>query len=752
MTQENRPLVFPVFLHLQTESHAIEYVALYTCVACLRKRSEVIQLSKTKGKSLMLGNEAVARAAYEAGVVVATAYPGTPSTEITENIAKYPQIYCEWSPNEKVALEVAIGAAFTGARAMCSMKHVGLNVAADPLFTASYTGIGSGGGLVVMVADDPGMHSSQNEQDSRLYGLAAKIPVLEPSDSQECLDFVKEAFRISEEYDTPVMVRLTTRVSHSRSLVGEGEREERAPSGFKKDIGKYVMMPAMARRRHAAVEARMRRLEAFAEETWLNRVERVGEEAGAGNGSSDGPGGPASSASPGGPDGPGGFGVLTSGLPYQYAIEALEGAMEARASGGVPVLKLGLAHPLPRKRILNFAKDNGRLLVVEELSPFIENFAAAAIGSDAAPCAAVSSGSGMRPRIVGKELLPAVGELSAKILQDALFAFAQTPAPEAAQAPSKEAAPAPEAAQAPSAKSAPVPLPAPQPAPGPLPARPPVLCPGCPHRGVFYVLKRLKLTVCGDIGCYTLGAMPPLEALDTCVCMGAAIGVAHGMEKALGAGQAQKTVAVIGDSTFIHSGITGLLDIVYNKGCATVLILDNSITGMTGHQQNPATGRTIRGEETARLDLVKLCGALGVPNVRVVDAFDVAALEAAVKEETQRAEPSAIIVRRPCALLKEYKPELAYARINPAKCTRCKRCMGISCAAISVQEKTMVIDAALCVRCGLCARVCAFNAIETAPAAPTSPPPVALTPPAAPLPSAEPTPPADGLPPERSAQ
>jgi indolepyruvate ferredoxin oxidoreductase alpha subunit len=608
----------------------------------------------------MLGNEAVARAAYESGVTVATAYPGTPSTEITENIAKYKEIYCEWSPNEKVALEVAIGAAIGGARAICSMKHVGLNVAADPLFTASYTGIN--GGLVVMVADDPGMHSSQNEQDSRYYGLSAKLPVLEPSDSQECLDFVKQAFSISEEFDTPVIVRLTTRTAHSRSIVRTSERQEAPLKDYVKNPGKYVMMPAMARSRLIEVEKRMRLLEQYSETTGLNRVIYPK------TGNADGLKGTQSISSemrsgdecarekPK-------FGVITSGISYNYTMEA---GVDA------PVLKLGMTHPLPAGLIGKFSEGLEEVYIIEELSPFIEDYAKK-IGINA----------------VGKELLPAVGELTAAQVRekvkgriDQKFGAENT----------TEAAAVVE-----------------QPKPV-LPQRPPVLCPGCPHRGVFYVLKKMKLNVTGDIGCYTLGALPPLEAIDTCVCMGASISVAHGMDKARGRDFSKKTVAVIGDSTFIHSGITPLIDIVYNKGTTTTLILDNDITGMTGHQQNPSTGYTIRDEETVKTDLVKLCEALGVPSVRMADPFDVVGLERILKEELTKDCASVVVIKRPCALLKSYMPE-AEVRIDPDKCTSCKQCMKISCAAIVDKDGKMTINDALCVRCGLCSRICKFDAI-----------------------------------------
>ena len=575
-------------------------------------------------KKLMLGNEAVARGAFEAGVTVATAYPGTPSTEITENIAKYEDVYSEWSPNEKVALEVAIGASVAGARAICSMKHVGLNVAADPLFPVSYTGVN--GGLVIMVADDPGMHSSQNEQDSRLYAKSSKVPMLEPSDSQECKDFVKEAFEISEKFDCPVIVRLTTRIAHSQSVVELGERVEYKLKEYKKDFNKYVMMPGMARKRHVEVEKRMAALKEYADATGLNRIEW---------GSKD-------------------VGVVTSGIAYQYAKEAF---------GGVSYLKLGMVYPLPEKLISEFAKQVKTLYVIEELEPFIEE--------------QIRS---MGIEVKGKELLPAIGEYSVRLIKEKILGEKPrnfTPLEDN------------------------------------IPVRPPVMCPGCPHRGVYYVLKKLKLTVTGDIGCYTLGALPPTESMDTCVCMGASVGMALGMEKARGKDFAKKTVAVIGDSTFVHSGITGLIDVVYNKGNSTVIILDNSITGMTGHQHNPTTGYTIKGEPTKQVDLVKLANAIGIDRVRVADPFDIKEFEKIVKEEVQAEEPSLIISQRPCALLKHVKFE-GLLRINKERCKRCKLCLTVGCPAIVDKGDFIEVNEALCVGCRLCTKVCRFEAFEKA--------------------------------------
>ena len=572
-------------------------------------------------KKLMLGNAAISRGAYEAGVSVVASYPGTPSTEITENIVKYDEIYVEWSPNEKVAAEVAIGASIGGARSMSCMKHVGLNVMADPVFTASYTGVN--GGLVLCVADDPGMHSSQNEQDSRHYARASKIPMLEPSDSQECKDFTVLAYEISEKYDTPVFIRLSTRVSHSQSLVETCERKAYELKPYEKDPAKYVMMPGFAKKRHVVVEERTAALSEFAGTDAVNKKEMNGSE----------------------------IGVITSGISYMYAKEAL--------GESVNYLKLGMAWPLNEKLIKDFAAECKTVYVIEELDPFIED-----------------SCKAMGIPVIGKEKFTLLGEYTPNMIKKAIFGE------EGAEFNAIEEN---------------------------LPMRPPVMCAGCPHRGTFYVLKKLGLTVSGDIGCYTLGAVAPLASVDTTICMGASVSGAHGMAKARGAEFNKKLVSVIGDSTFIHSGITGLIDIVYNKGNNTVIILDNSITGMTGHQDNPTTGYTIRGEETKQVNLIALCKAVGVEHVVVADPFDVKGFEKVVKEEVERDEPSVIIAQRPCALLKKFK-YTGSCHINE-NCRNCKLCMKLGCPAISVKGDKVTIDANQCNGCGLCVNVCPFGAI-----------------------------------------
>ena len=576
-------------------------------------------------KQLLLGNAAVARGAYEAGVRFVSSYPGTPSTEITEELAKFPaeEVYCEWAPNEKVAAEAAIGAAIAGARAMSCCKHVGLNVMADPVFTDSYIGVN--GGAVFCVADDPGMHSSQNEQDSRHYAKAAKIPMLEPADSAECRDFMKLAFSLSEEYDTPVFLRLSTRVSHSQSLVELGEREEAPLKDYEKNIPKNVMMPAMAIKRHVVVEERTRKLIDFAESTPLNRVEDNGSK----------------------------IGVICDGIAYQYAKEALKDR--------VNYCKLGLVWPLPEQKLRDFAAACDEVYVVEELDPFLEEH-----------CRALGL------TVKGKECFTLLGEYTPAMIAKAIFG--EEPAPFDA-------------------------------ADEPIPARPPVLCPGCPHRGTFFVLKKLGLTVSGDIGCYTLGAVAPLASVDTTICMGASISAAHGMAKVRGAEFNKKLVSVIGDSTFMHSGITALSDIVYNKGANTVIILDNSITGMTGHQDNPTTGKTIRGEATKQVDLIRLCEGLGVEHITVADPFDVKGFEEVVKREVARDEVSVIIAQRPCALLKGVR-YTGHAAISD-KCKKCKMCLKLGCPAIRAEaDGSVTIDATQCNGCGLCVGVCPFGAIE----------------------------------------
>ena len=571
-------------------------------------------------KALLLGNAAVMRGAYEAGTRVVSSYPGTPSTEITEEAVKYDEVYVEWAPNEKVAAETAIGAAIAGARAMTCCKHVGLNVMADPVFTASYTGVN--GGLVIAVADDPGMHSSQNEQDSRHYAKAAKIMMLEPADSAECKAFTKQAFQLSERFDTPVFLRLTTRISHSQSLVELEDRSGDALKDYEKNPAKYVMTPANAIGRHVIVEERTKAETAFAEGTDLNAVEDNGTA----------------------------IGVIASGITYQYAKEAL--------GEKANYLKLGVVWPLPEKKILDFAAKCETIYVLEELDPFIEEH-----------CKALGV------KVIGKEAFTMLGEYSVNMIKKVILgeAVEETPAVD-------------------------------------IPVRPPVMCAGCPHRGTFYVLKKLGLTVAGDIGCYTLGAAPPLASIDTTVCMGASVSAAHGMVKARGSEFGKKLVSVIGDSTFIHSGITGLIDIVYNKGIHTVIILDNSITGMTGHQDNPTTGKTIRGEATKQTDLELLCKAVGIDSVRIADPFDVKTFEKVVKEETAKDEPSVIIAQRPCALLKTVK--YTGRAVITDKCRDCKVCMKAGCPAITLRNGKPCIEPTQCNGCGLCVNICPFGAIE----------------------------------------
>ena len=563
----------------------------------------------------MLGNKALARGLWEAGVAFVSSYPGTPSTEITEEAVKFDEIYCEWAPNEKVALESAFGASLAGRRAFCGQKHVGLNVAADPLFTMSYTGVNAG--LVMVVADDAGMHSSQNEQDSRHYAIAAKVPMLEPSDSAEALEFAKLAYEISETYDTPVLIKMCTRVAHSQSVVETGQRVEVSKT-YVKDIGKYVMMPGNAKKRHPIVEERTRRLIEYAETTPINRVEFTSDE----------------------------LGIITSSTSYQYVKEVF--------GESASVLKLGMINPLPVALIKNFASRVKRLVVVEELDPIIETHVKA-----------------LGLSVEGSELLPRIDEFSQNLIAEAFG----KPIPNSSfQIPN-------------------------------CPARPPVMCAGCPHRGLFYSLKKRKCTVLGDIGCYTLGAVPPLSTIELTLCMGASIGATHGFNKMLGAASESKTVAVIGDSTFMHSGMTGLANVAYNQSNSTVVILDNSITGMTGHQQNPSTGLNIKGDPAGKIDLESLCRAMGINRVRVVDPYNLAECDAAIKDELAAAEPSVIISRRPCALLKnvKHKPPL---KVDASKCIGCKSCMKIGCPAISMVDGKAVVDQTQCVGCGVCSQLC----------------------------------------------
>ncbi|MCI8977601.1 MAG: indolepyruvate ferredoxin oxidoreductase subunit alpha [Lachnospiraceae bacterium] len=574
-------------------------------------------------KTLMLGNEAVARGLYEARCCFVSSYPGTPSTEITEYAAKYEELYAEWAPNEKVALEAALGAALAGRRSFCGMKHVGLNVAADPLFTASYTGVNAG--LLIGVADDAGMHSSQNEQDSRHYAQAAKLPMLEPSDSAEAIAFAKLGYELSEKFDTPVLIKMCTRVSHSQSVVEPGERVMPERRKYEKNPAKYIMMPANARRRHPMVEARTEALTEWAETAEINRLE-PGEDAS--------------------------VGIITSSTCYQYVKEAF--------GDTYPVLKLGMIWPMPVRKIKDFADTVEKLIVVEELDGFIETHC-----------------RNLGLTVSGKELFSNIGELGQNLVKEKLGGEAQT---------------------------------------GVLldetiPARPPVMCAGCPHRSIFYVLKKLKLTVMGDIGCYTLGAVAPLGAIDTTVCMGASVSGLHGFVKAGEEGTAGRTVAVIGDSTFIHSGVTGLINIAYNESNATVIILDNSITGMTGHQQNPTTGYNLKGDPCTKIDLESLCHAVGIRRVRVVDPYDMETCKAVITEELSAEEPSVIISRRPCALLKYVKHPGPICS-DSEKCRGCKACMNIGCPAISMENGKAKIDDTLCVGCGVCKQLCKFDALR----------------------------------------
>ncbi|MBR5524718.1 MAG: indolepyruvate ferredoxin oxidoreductase subunit alpha [Clostridia bacterium] len=572
-------------------------------------------------KKLMIGNQAVAAGLYDGGLQVVSSYPGTPSTEITEFLATYDDIHSEWAPNEKVACEVAFGASLAGARSACAMKHVGLNVAADPLFTLSYTGVT--GGMVICVADDPAMHSSQNEQDSRHYAMAAKVPMLEPADSAEAYAYAKAAFTLSEEYDTPVLLRMCTRIAHSQSIVETGEREAAPIKEYVKNPQKYIMMPGNAIKRHPVVEQRTEALRTLAEDCAFNTVEMNSEE----------------------------IGIITSGCSYLYVKEVM--------GDSASILKIGMPYPLPVDLIKNFAAKVKKLYVIEELDPFIENHVRA-LGID----------------VVGKELFSLLGEFSQQTIA---AAFGKEPNPCVA-------------------------------ADSPIPARPPMMCAGCPHRGLFYTLVKNKITALGDIGCYTLGAVPPLNALDSTLCMGASVSGLHGFNLARGAEAEKKSVAVIGDSTFMHSGMTSLVNVAYNATNSTVIILDNSITGMTGHQQNPTTGFNIKGDPAAKVDLEALCRALGINRVRVVDPYDLKACDTVIKEELAAEEPSVIISRRPCVLLKTVKA-LPPLKVEADKCRSCKRCMTLGCPAISMKDGKAVVDATLCVGCGVCKQLCAFDAI-----------------------------------------
>ncbi len=572
-------------------------------------------------KKLMIGNQAVAAGLYDGGLGVVSSYPGTPSTEITEFLSKYEDIHSEWAPNEKVACEVAYGASLAGARSACAMKHVGLNVAADPLFTLSYTGVN--GGMVICVADDPAMHSSQNEQDSRHYAIAAKIPMLEPADSQEAYTFAKSAFELSEKFDTPVLLRMCTRIAHSQSIVQTSEKIESVLKDYEKNPQKFIMMPGNAIKRHPIVEERTLALAQYANDCIYNRVEMGATE----------------------------IGIITSGCSYNYVKEVM--------GDSASILKIGMPNPLPTQLIKDFASKVDKLYVIEELDPVIEN-QVKALGID----------------VVGKELFSILGEFSQNTIAKAF---------------GKEL----EAGVCADCE---------------IPARPPMMCAGCPHRGMFYTLSKNKITVHGDIGCYTLGAVAPLNALDSTLCMGASISGLHGFNAARGESAEKKSVAVIGDSTFMHSGMTGLVNVAYNATNSTVIILDNSITGMTGHQQNPTTGYNIKGDPAAKVNLEELCKALGINRVRVVDPYDLKACETAIKEELAVEEPSVIISRRPCVLLKYVKHEPSLT-VDADKCKSCKRCMGLGCPAISLKDGKAKIDNTLCVGCGVCKQLCAFDAI-----------------------------------------
>ena len=575
-------------------------------------------------KSLMLGNEAFARGLYEAGCSFVSSYPGTPSTEITEYAAKYKEIYAEWAPNEKVAMEAAFGASLAGKRSFCGMKHVGLNVAADPLFTIAYTGVNAG--MIIAVADDAGMHSSQNEQDSRHYAIAAKLPMLEPSDAAESLNFTKQAYELSEKFDTPVIIKMCTRIAHSQSVIETSERVEPEQIPYEKNGAKYIMMPGNAKKRHPIVEERTAALTEFAETSDLNRIEDGSDKS---------------------------IGIITASTSYQYAKEVF--------GDKYPVLKLGMINPMPVKKIIDFANSVDQVIVIEELDGIIETHCKS-IGVD----------------VKGKELFGCIDELSQNKIAQKLGAETQN-----GFSIDEE-----------------------------IPMRPPVMCAGCPHRGLFYTLKKNKLNVLGDIGCYTLGAVAPLASIDTTVCMGASVSSLHGFNKANNGASDSKSVAVIGDSTFMHSGVTGLINIAYNESNSTVIILDNSITGMTGHQQNPTTGFNLKGDPCAKIDLESLCRAIGIKdeNVRVVDPYDLEECDRVINEELKKDEPSVIISRRPCALLK-YVKHPGPITADADKCIGCKSCMKIGCPAISVTDKKAKIDSTLCTGCGVCSQLCKFGAL-----------------------------------------
>jgi len=585
-------------------------------------------------KKLLTGNEAVARGAYEAGVTLAAAYPGTPSTEILENVANYKDIYSEWSPNEKVALEVAIGGSIAGARTLAAMKHVGINVAADPLFTFGYTGVN--GGCVIISADDPGMHSSQNEQDNRYYAKADKVDMIEPSDSQETKDFIKEAYKISEEYDVPVLFRLTTRICHSKGLVDCEEREEVGIKEYNKNIPKYVATPANGKKLHVAVEDKLVRLEEFSNNTSLNRIEWNDKK----------------------------VGVVTSGVAYQYAKEVF--------GEDASFLKLGFTFPLPKKKMREFAESVEKLYVIEELEPYLEMEIKA-----------------MGIEVIGKESIPLIGELNPDIIRESIFG-------EKTETIEKKEEN--------------------------VVGRPPTMCAGCPHRGLFYELSRKKnVVVTGDIGCYTLGSAPPLSTMDTCICMGASISAGHGFSKACEVnGRDVKVFGVIGDSTFFHSGITGLIDIVYNRGNAATIILDNRITGMTGHQENPGTGYTLMGEEAAEIDIIKLCEAIGVKHIEVVNPLDLDQTKNAINKAMKLDEPMVIITKYPCVLKKSTDEEVEQYGLDRKACVvesdickKCKMCLKAGCPAISFDPETgSIIDEDMCVGCDVCLQICPFDAIK----------------------------------------